>query len=81
MLDVIVRGVCWNSTRFNVGWAVATVTSIKIRKKLLQPAAEQTRPTYTVCGFLNNTFVLGLSSSSTFQTGGKKSTCTSNVEE
>jgi hypothetical protein len=41
-------GVCWNSTRFFVGWAVATDASIW--KLVLQPAAGHTRPTYTVCG-------------------------------
>jgi hypothetical protein len=44
--------VCWNSTRFLVGWVVATVTSIQIWNLVLQPAAGHTRPTYTVCFLL-----------------------------
>jgi hypothetical protein len=51
-------GVCWNSTRFLVGWAVATVTSIQIWKLVLQPAAGHTRPTNTVCGFLLATSIV-----------------------
>jgi hypothetical protein len=45
-------GECWNSTRFLVGRAIATVTSIKICKLVLQPAAGHTSPTHTVCVLL-----------------------------